>query len=274
MNRPVQANRNGHRWIIAAALALALVAFIALLSTAQVASSGAGRRVIARTVAAMTEIDDAMPDIQASLQDAADQSEVDPIPVPDFPIPVEVPRDIVIAGDRQRIRDEILSQSAERMYDDGVSVWDDTDPDASQDIARNSTAGGLRAALSLVGSTPRTIFIALAAIAGLGAAVLAFALTFPMSPLRRLTALGAVLVTAGIPAALVVLLIRLITSAAGDDSFGNALADIAVDADGVGLRNYVITSLLGIALLALGTGGTLLERRENGPNGLSFGTDE
>lgn len=273
MNRLPEPNSNEHRWVIAAALAVALIAFVAFLSLAQVASGGAGRRVMARTIAAMTEIDSSMPGIQASLEETAGQSEVDPIPVPGFPIAVTVSREIVLAGDTEQIRDEILTQSAALMYDDGVSIWDDTDPDAQQTIARSSAAGGVRAVLSLVGSTPRTIFLTLAVISGLVTAALATALTLPMSALRRLTALGAVFAAVGIPAVIVVLLMQLVTNAAGDDPFGDALGDIAVDAEGVGLRNYLIVSVLGLTFLALGIGGAMLESRQSGSADLSFPTD-
>lgn len=271
--RPAPDDSDGHRWIIAAALALSVLAFITFISLAQVASRGAGERIMARTVVAITEIDDSMPRIMASLEETADQSEVDPIPVPNFPVPVEVSRAAVISGDPQNVRDEILAQSAAQMYDDGVSTWDDTDPDARQAIARSSTAGGIRAVLSLVGGTPRTAFLALAAIATLATLALAFALTLQMSALARLTALGAALAVAGMPAVIVVLIVRVITSSAGDDAFGGALSDIAVDAEGVGLRNALIVALLGVALLALGVGATMLESRQEGPNGLSFDSD-
>jgi hypothetical protein len=274
VKRPVEANRSEHRWIIAAALALALIALVAFLSLAQVASSGAGKRIMARTTATMTEIDSAMPQIQESLREAADQSGVDPIPVPDFPVPVEVPRDIVISGNTEQIRDEILSRSADGMYDEGVSVWDDADPDASQNIARTSAAGGIRAALSLIGDTPRTVFLALTAIAALAAAALAVAFTLQMPALRRLTALGAALAAAGVPAAAGFLVVRLMTDAAVDEPFGDALTVIAADAEDVGLRNSLIVAALGLALLALGTVGSALERGEKRPIGLSSETDE
>jgi hypothetical protein len=274
VRRPVEGSSSAHRWIVGAALALALIAFIAFLSLFQVASSGAGKRIMARTTATMTEIDSAMPRIQESLQEAAGQSEVDPIPVPDFPIPVEVRRDIVISGSTQQIRDEILSRSADAMYDDGVSVWGDADPDASQNIARSSAAGGIRAALSLIGDTPRTVFLTLTAVAALATAALAIALVLQTTAMRGLRTLGVALAAAGVPAAAGFFVVRLMTDAAVDEPFGNALTDIAVDAEGVGLRNALIVAGLGLTLLTLGAAGSALERRENRPIGLSPGTDE
>jgi len=274
VRRPVEGTPRAQRWIIAAPLALALIAFIAFLSLAQVASGGAGKRIMARTIAAMTEIDSSMPQIQESLQEAADQSGVDPIPVPDFPVPVQVPRELVIAGDTGQLRDEILAQSANAMYEDGVSVWDDTDPDANQNISRSSAAGGIRAVLSLIGDTPSTIFLALTVIAAVATATLAIALAVQTNLLTGLRVLGAVLAAAGIPATLFVLIARIMTNAAGDDPFGEALGDIAIDAEGVGLRNSLIVSALGLALLAIGAVGTAVAHRDNGPIGLSSGTDE
>jgi len=273
MTHRIEPPAEANRWLLAAALAVAIVAFLAFFSAAQVASSGPGERVMARTIADMTEIDNAIPDIQASLREAADQSGVDPIPVPDFPIAVEVSRDTLLSADTDELRDEILTRSAARTYDDGVPVWDDTDPDAQQSIARSSTAGGMQAALGLVGPTPRVIFLALAIISTLGAAALTFALAAPMSALRRLTALGAVLTTAGMLAVLGALLLRLITRAAADDPFADSLADIALDAQNVGLRNAITTSALGLAFVALGVGGGILDERRNSTDGLSFDRD-
>lgn len=256
---------------IGALLVIAIMAFIAFVSLAQVSSSGTGERIMARTVATMTEIDSSITNIQTSLQESADQSEQDPVPVPNFPIVVELSRADALAIDRQQLRDEILAQSADQMYDHGTAVWDDADPEAVQGIGTQSTAGGIRAGLWFVRGTPHLIYIALAVVSGLAAVALAVALTLQMEALRRLLAFGILLLAAGIPAIVIVLLVRLITGSFGDDPFGDSMSDIVLDAEGVALRNYVIVTGLGAALFVLGLAGSLLESREN-THGPSFDT--
>lgn len=249
-------------WIVGALLAFAVIAFVAFLSLAQVASPGPGERIMARTVAVLTEIDTSIVEIEESLAESAGEAGQDPVPVPDFPVPVEVPRELALSGDTGSLREAILTQSGERMYDDGVSVWDDTDPDAQQTIADNSSAGGTRAALVVVGGTPRLIFLALAAISLVVAAGLAVALTFQMHALERLVALGASLLAGGAPGLVVVFFMRFVPSlATGDDAFSEGLSNIAEDAVSVALRNYLIVTVLGAAFLVVGLGAGWLESR-------------
>lgn len=248
-------------WLIAGLLAGSLIAFTVFASLAQVASRGPGERVMARTIAILAEIDTSIDHIQASLAESALQTDQDPIPVPNFPIPVEVPRAMAVSGDAEQLRDEILAQSASLMYEQGVSAWDDADPEAEQSIATNSTAGGMRAALTTVGSTQRLVFTVLAALMFVVSVGLAFALTVQMRALERLVALGAVALAAGVPAIAVVAIARLLAGAGGDDPFSDGLSGILRDGLGVGLRNSLVLVLLGIALLALGAGGSLIEAR-------------
>jgi hypothetical protein len=255
------------RWIIAALLALAVIAFIAFVSLAQATSESAGERIMARTANALSEMSGSVATIEPALKESAGQSEADPVRVPNYPLAVDLSREEALSLEGQQLGKRILELTAEQMYDDGVSVFDDNDPEAQQSISTGSEAGAIRAALSVIGGTPRLVFLALAIVSGLAALALASVLTIQMGALRRLIALGVVLLASGAAAAVVVLLIRLATGSIGDGAFGDELSDIAVDAQGVGLRNCIVVTVLGAALLVLGVGGSLLESRENGPNG-------
>lgn len=164
----------GSQWLIACLLAASLVAFIAFLSLAQITASGAGSRLLALTVAETTGLDSALPGIKSTLGDTLEQSTQDPLTIPNFPIPVLITRDEAIGVTSEDLYSRILNVSGTALYNGGVAAWDDADPDASQAIARGSTAGAVRLGIGFVGSTQHTIFLVLAVIAGVATLLFAF----------------------------------------------------------------------------------------------------
>ncbi len=178
MNQPSAHRPGGPQWILAVLIGISLVAFISLLSLAQVTSSSAGSRLLARTAATITDIDAALPGIETALRESAEQGAEDPVTVPNYPIVVQIPSDEALTLTGADLRDRILSASGDAQYDSGVSVWADSDPDALQQIGRGSTAGAVRLGIGLVGDTQHTVFLVLTVVAGL--ATLIFAATLAM----------------------------------------------------------------------------------------------
>lgn len=253
-------------WIFGALLGIAAAAFILFVSLSQVASPGAGERIMARTIASTTEIDSSIAGIQESLLEAATQSGQDPLPVPDFPIGVEVPRDVVVSGDSARLRDAILDRASQRMYDDGMGVWDNADPEASQNIATSSTAGAIRAAFTFIGPIPFLIYVALAVFSLITLAGLVLVVFLHASAPQRLTVIGGALLVAGAVSTLAALVLSLSASSIGGDGpYSDDLSAIMSDVVSAGLRNALIVTFFGGVLLAIGAGMRLFEQRQEVP---------
>ncbi len=261
MSQPSAHRPGGSQWILAFLIGFSLVAFISLLSLAQVTSSGAGSRMLARTTATITDVDAALPGIETALRESAEQGVQDPISVPNFPIPVQVSRDEALTLTGVDLRDRILTAAGDALYDDGVSVWADADSDAQQQIGRGSTAGAVRLGIGLVGDTQHTVFLVLAVVAGLATLMFAAALAMQMSTLRRLATLGGIVTVSAVLALLLALLVRVALPSLGGGQFTDDIVDIAVDAESVAIRNFLIVSLLGFAVAATGLIGMSMETR-------------
>jgi hypothetical protein len=246
---------------LAVLLGLSLVAFISMLSLAQATSSSAGNRMLARTAATITDVDAALPGIESALRESASEPAQDPVTVPNYPIPVRIPRDEALTLTGAELRDRILATSGDALYNDGVSVWADGDPEASQQIGRGSTAGAVRLGVGFVGDTQHTVFLVLAGVAGVATLVLAAALTAQMTALRRLVALGGIVVASAGPALLVALVMGVVLPSFGGDRFTDDVLDIVVDAQSVAVRNFLIVSLLGLAVATVGFVGTSMATR-------------
>lgn len=261
MNQTSSPQLSGSRRILALLIGLSLVAFISMLSLAQASSSSAGSRMLARTAATITDLDAALPGIESTLRESTSQTTQDPVTVPNYPIPVQIPRDEALTLAGADLRDRILTASGDAQYDNGASVWADTDSEASQQIGRGSTAGAVRLGISFVGDTQHTLFLVLAIVAALATLVFAAALTAQMTALRRLVTLGGIVVASAFPALLAALLIGFILPSLGSGQFTNDMLDIAVDAESVAVRNFLIVSLLGLAVAATGIIATSMETR-------------
>jgi hypothetical protein len=242
-------------------IGFSLVVFISMLSLAQASSSSAGSRMLARTAATITDLDAALPGIESTLRESASQTAQDPVTVPNYPIPVQIPRDEALTLTGADLRDHILTASGDAQYDSGAAVWADADSEASQQIGRGSPAGVVRLGIGLVGDTQHTLFLVLAAVAALATLVFAATLTAQMTALRRLVTLGAIVVASAFPALLVALLIGVVLPSFGGGQFTDDLLDITVDAESVAVRNFLIVSLLGLAVAATGIIATSIETR-------------
>lgn len=261
--------KTASQWTIGFVLTLVLIAFLLALAAAQVTSSGPAHRALRRAAAVTTGIDAALPRIQEELRQAAAKNTGDPVQVPGYPIPVEVPRAQAQTIGPAELRRVVLDESARRLYRDGWSVWDDSDPEARQDVRHISTAGLLKTGLGLINDGNHRIFLGLTGLLGLMALGLGLALAVSLAPLPRLAVLGAVLTAAGLPllAGAVAIRFGLRTAAVDADPFAKGLLDLGVAIMAVPIRTYLIVSLLGITLALLGAGAMWWQARgaEPGP---------
>jgi len=261
VSQPSSPQAGGSRRILAVLLGLSLVSFISMLSIAQATSASAGNRMLARTAATITDVDAALPGIESALRESASEDSQDAVTVPNYPIPVQIPRDEALTLTGAELRDRILATSGDALYNDGVSVWTDGDPEASQQIGRGSTAGAVRLGIGLVGDTQHTVFLVLAGVAGVATLVFAATLTAQMSALRRLVALGGIVAASAGLALLGTLVMGVVLPSFSGDQFTDDLLDIVVDAQSVAVRNFIIVSLLGLAVGAVGFVAISIETR-------------
>ncbi|TMG04524.1 MAG: hypothetical protein E6I03_01120 [Chloroflexi bacterium] len=241
------------QWLVAAFLALTLAAFFFFLTAFQVSSDGTAHRILRRGVAITTDIDAIFPQVTTDLHAAAQTSDQDSVRVPNFPVPVEIPKEEAAHIEGEELRQRLLDKSADRIYDDGMSTWAQSDTASSQNIARFSTAGGLNRAFGLVTEKWNTVYLIAAALFGFLSLVLAALLCLNLKSYLRLLALGAATATAAVIslAGAVAVRFALRTAETGADPFEKDLLDLGVDTVWLFIRNYLILSLLGFAVLAV-----------------------
>jgi len=241
------------QWLVAAFLALTLAAFFFFLTAFQVSSDGTAHRILRRGVAITTDIDAILPQVTTDLHAAAQTSDQDSVRVPNFPVPVEIPKEEAAHIEGEELRQRLLDKSADRIYDDGMSTWAQSDTASSQNIARFSTAGGLNRAFGLVTEKWNTVYLIAPALFGFLSLVLAALLWLNLKSYLRLLALGAATATAAVIslAGAVAVRFALRTAETGADPFEKDLLDLGVDTVWLFIRNYLILSLLGFAVLAV-----------------------
>jgi hypothetical protein len=243
--------RVASQWLLVLFLAVTL-ALVFLFATAfQVTSDGSAHRILRRGVAATTEIDALLPQIETELETAADTAEDDQVRVPNFPVPVDIPKTDVGRIGPAELRSRILEQSADRLYEDGMSAWTASDPEAQQSIDRVSTAGGLHRAFGFATEKWNTVFLIAAALFGFLSLILVVLIWLTLRSYLRLLALGGAISVASIIslAAAVAVRFALRTAETNADPFEEQLIDLGVDTVWLFIRNYLILSLLGFALL-------------------------
>jgi uncharacterized membrane protein len=168
-------------------------------------------------------------------------------------VPVDIPRDETVRIEGDELRRRILDQSADRIYDDGMSVWSEADAESEQHIERVSTAGGLHRGFALATQKWNTIFLVAAVLFGFLSLILAAATWITLSSYMRLLALSASSAIAAVVslAAAVAVRFALRTAETEADPFEEQLIDLGVDVVWLFIRNYLVLSLLGFAVLAV-----------------------
>lgn len=246
--------RVASQWLLGVLLALAFLGLFLTINAVQLTSAGTAQRILERAVAVLTDVDALLPQLQEDLREAALTAEADTVPVPGFPIPVELPKEAAATIGQEDLRRLLLAASAQQAYAEGMDVFAAADPDAQRDIELISTAGAINGGLGLLTAAKHTAFRIAAAALGLVATLLAVLLLAAVRSYARLVAAGSTILAAALPslAAAVALRFGFRTAQEEADPFVDGLLELAVDAMWVPVRNYIALAALGAALLALG----------------------
>jgi len=241
------------QWLIGVALAALLTLFFVAISAVQLSSEGAGQRLLRRSVAVSTQIDAVLPDLQTALRERAREGSGETVRVPDFPVPVDLTRDEALRLEGPALRERILSEASDRLYEDGMSAWSAADPDARQSVETISVPGALKRGLGLITAANHDRMVIAAAVLGVLSAMCAALLAASVRSWGRLVALSAATIVAALPllAAAVALRFAFRTAQEEADPFVWGLLELGVEAMWVPIRNYLALTVLGFTVLLL-----------------------
>ncbi len=239
------------QWLIGASLAVMLTLLFLAVTAVQLSSQSVGERILRRSVAVSTNIDAILPDLQAALEEEAREGDADPVRVPDFPIPVDIPRDDALALDGTALRERILSEAGATLYREGMSAWAGADDDGDQRIETISVAGALKRGLGLIMDENHDRMVIAAVVLGLLSAVLAALLVASVRSWGRLVALSAATIAAALPLLAAAVGVRFVFRTAQEeaDPFVYGLLELGVEAMWVPIRNYLALTALGFAVM-------------------------
>ena len=239
------------QWLIGASLAVMLTLLFLAVTAVQLSSQSLGERILRRSVAVSTNIDAILPDLQVALESKAREGDADQVRVPDFPIPVDIPRDEALALEGMALRERILSEAGATLYRDGMSAWADADDDGDQRIESISVAGALGRGLGLIMDKNHDRMVIAAVVLGFLSAVLAAILVASVRSWGRLIVLGAATILAALPllAAAVGVRFAFRTAQEEADPFVYGLLELGVEAMWVPIRNYLALTALGFAVM-------------------------
>ena len=239
------------QWLIGASLAVMLTLLFLAITAVQLSSQSLGERILRRGVAVSTNIDAILPDLQAALEAEAREGDADPVRLPDFPIPVEIPRDEALTLEGMALRERILSEAGATLYRDGMSAWAGAADGGDQRIETISVAGALERGLGLIVDKNHDRMVIATVVLGFLSAVLAALLVASVRSWGRLVALSAATIAAALPllAAAVGVRFAFRTAQEEADPFVYGLLELGVEAMWVPIRNYLALTALGFAVV-------------------------
>ena len=243
-------------WVAAFVLALFLAAFFLTLTAFQLTSDDTGQRLLRRSVAISTNIDAVLPGIEANLDAvAADDGDSPTVTVPGFPIPIQLTREEVVTLRGAALRERILEEAAQRLYDDGGSAWAAADLDARRDIERVSTAGAIDYGLGFIRGSTNTVLLIVAVLLAIIVLGLAGVLMVVLPWDMRILIAGGVIMFAALPSLASAVALRFVfrTADGEGDPFVDGMLDLGVDAMWVPIRGFLVLSVLGIVLILIAT---------------------
>jgi hypothetical protein len=244
-----------------------LTLFFLAVNAVQLSSEGAGQRLLRRDVAVSTNIDAILPDLQEALRERASAGDDDPVRLPDFPVALDIPRDEALTLEGEALRQRILDEAAERLYDDGMSAWASADPEGEREIETVSTAGAVDRGLGLITQKNHDIILVITIVLGVVCLMLAALLMASVRSWTRLIALSAAAIVAALPslAGAVALRFAFRTGQEEADPFVYGLLELGVEAMWVPILNYLALTVLGMAVMLLTLGLVWLTSRRPPP---------
>jgi hypothetical protein len=223
------------------------------ISAVQLSSQSVGERILRRSVAVSTNIDAILPDLQAALEAEAREGDADEVRLPDFPIPVEIPREEALSLQGRALRERILSEAGTTLYRDGMSAWAGADDGGDQRIETISVTGALESGLGLITAKNHDRMVIAAVVLGTLSALLAALLVASVRSWGRLVALSAATIGAALPllAAAVGVRFAFRTAQEEADPFVFGLLELGVEAMWVPIANYLALTVLGFTVMLL-----------------------
>ncbi len=242
-------------WVAAFVLALFLAAFFLSLTAFQLTSDDTGQDILRRAVAISTDIDAVLPGIEADLDAAAAEGDSPTLTAPGFPIPVELTREEAATLRGAGLRERILDEAAQRLYDDGGSAWTAGDLEAQRDVERLSTAGVIDYGLGFISDSTNTVLLIVAVLLAIIVLGLAGVLMVVLPWDMRILVAGGVIACAALPSLAGAVGLRFVFRSADDegDLFVAGMLDLGVDAMSVPIRDFLVLSILGFALILIAT---------------------
>lgn len=244
-------------------LACFVILTILAWSAIQISDRDNAERILKRTLAPLTEIDDLLAREYAGLIEEARQGEAATLEVPGYPLPIAIPASQLAGMTRAEVRAYLLDQSAQRLYADGVSAFQ-----------REQSAGGGNGLFSAEGAMRRTVgqltqdthqiaqivggllaFVTALLVVGVFGSTQGFA---------RMRHLGLAITIGTAPMVVAVVGVRFALrnlAEETEDPFNAELLTIGVQVLWIPIRNFVIFAILGLVILALGILMRLWERR-------------
>jgi len=251
------------QWLVAAVLGAVLIVLFGLIAFLQLTSEETGTRVHRRAIAALTDIDSILPQIEDALDNADEDPATGTVLVPDFPIPVRLTAAEAHTLRGDALRDRILGEASAIVYEEGMSQWAAAG-ERTQNIQRASAAGAVQTGLGLARQSAHTRLFWGAVVLTAIAALLAAGLLFAVHGWElRLVSLGTVIFAAALPCLAAAIAVRFAfkTAQTDADPFVEEMLNLGIDAMRVPIRDYIVLSTLGFAVAGLGTLGAWLEGR-------------
>lgn len=246
--------RGPGRWTLGGLLVLDLLLLLLALSIAHVTAEGPAKRSLRQSVAILTEVDAFLDERWETFRAEAEQTsgQDERLTLPDFPVRVAFTPQEVLASDRETFRALLLTQAANRVYEEGMSAFQEEQED---DTGFLSLPGAVRNSMSFLRPTPHAVAVALTIALSAIAALLALGLVLRGRGYDRLLPLG---VSVSLAALLffcsaIALRFALRFSADGlDDYLALEFLALGEELSWAPIRNGMIFGVGGGVLLALG----------------------
>lgn len=250
------------RGLLVAAFAISVGLLVAALSARQVSQRDSALPVLAASIEALTDPHRLVESQHVALRALAEESPEDLIIVPGYPVDVGLSAEEVRTLDARELADLLTDRAAVVVYAEGMEALDQT---GNQGDGLFSAQGVVRRVSDRLTddthefATSATVGLLLV-VAGLGVAVV-----LAYRDERRLRALGIGVLIGGLGGVALSLLAGLVASQAGGaDPFEEDVRDIVATVIEVPRRNYVVVSLLGVAITGVSLVLQFLRRRDAG----------
>lgn len=255
--------RSAAKWICAVLLSFALAGLMITVSGFQATSEGVAKRALSRSVAALTEIDLLLDQNLAAMRDEAQSARPgETVALPDFPVEVGLTPEEA-QRPQEEVRRLLLDRAADALYADGTGALR-ADAESAGDIGPFSAAGATDNGLGLLREGAHTalgvgMVVLAAACAALVAGVVLLSRGF-----GRAVSLGAVVIVAALPIAIVSLGLRfLLRETGGDGALEREIFAVAEELLRVPIQVSAAFLGGGVVLFVLGVAGArTLDARE------------